>query len=92
MRLAYVENKKILARIQAPLQFFDLHIRVRALHRAFLSANAAKLVVVYQLRYRGMRAARRAIGVLAQLQLAELHAQRVYQQQSSNQRFANAED
>ena len=35
-----------------------------------------------------MRAADRAIGILAQLQFAELHAQRIDQEQSSGERIA----
>src|SRR5579884_2042975 len=39
-----------------------------------------------------MCSADRAIGVLAQLQLAELHAQGVYEQQAAYQRFAFTEN
>ena len=39
-----------------------------------------------------MRAADRAIGILAQLQLAESHGQRVEQQQPADERFAFADD
>jgi hypothetical protein len=39
-----------------------------------------------------MRPADRAIGILAQLEFAELHAQRVDQQQASDQRLAFAEN
>ena len=54
--------------------------------------DAAELVVVDQLGDGRMRAADRAVGILAQLQRAEVHAQRVDQQQAADQRLADAED
>ncbi len=39
-----------------------------------------------------MGSARRAIRILAQLQLAEAHGQRVDEQQAPNERFARAEN
>src|SRR5262249_35097628 len=39
-----------------------------------------------------MRAARRALGVLAQLELAELHAQSIHQQQAPNQGLTRSQD
>jgi hypothetical protein len=39
-----------------------------------------------------MRSARRAVRVLAQLQLAKLHPQGIDQQQPPDQRFARAQD
>ena len=54
--------------------------------------HAAELFVVDQLADRRMRAAHRAVGVLAQLQLAEAHAQRVVNQEAADERFADAEE
>src|SRR5579864_1250475 len=92
MRLAHVENKHVVLLVQTALQFFYLNLRNSVAHRLFLPTNAAKLVVVYQLRYRGMRAAHRAVGVLAKLQFTELHAQGIHQQQAANERFADPKD
>ena len=50
--------------------------------------NAAELLVVDQRGHGRMGAAYRAIRVLAQLQLAETHAQRIHQQQAPDQRIA----
>src|SRR5271155_2911540 len=92
VRLAHVEDEEILFRIQTALQLFYLNFRKSSSHRFLLPTNAAKLVVVYQLRDRRMRAADRAVGILAQLEFAKLHAQRVNQQQPSDERLARAED
>src|SRR5580692_8008496 len=46
--LAYVEHEKILARIQTPLELFDLYFGNACFHRFLLAADATKLVVVYQ--------------------------------------------
>src|SRR5271166_5177850 len=92
VRLTHIEDEEILSRIQTPLQFFYLNLRNSSYHRFFLPANSAKFVVVYQLRHRGMRAANRAIGILAQLQFAKLHAQCIDQQQPSDKRLARTEN
>src|ERR1700674_1936556 len=90
--LAHIENKYVVARIQPALELFNLHICRRVGHRFFLPANAAKLVVVYQLGHRGVCAAHRTVAVLAQLEHAELHVDGIDQQQTSDQRFAFAQD
>ena len=54
--------------------------------------DAAKLVVVDQLGHGRIGAADRAIGILAQLQLAEAHGERVDEEQAADQRLAFAED
>ena len=61
-------------------------------HRLLLAANSAKLVVVDQLGDGRMRSADRAIGVLAQLEFAELHVQGIDQQQPADQRLALAQN
>ncbi len=92
VRLAHIEDKEILLRIQPPLQLFHLNFRNSISHRFFLPANAAKLVVVYQLRHCRMRAANRALRILAQLEFTEFHPERVNQQQPSNERFAHSKN
>ena len=92
MWLAHVEDEEIVPGIQPPLQFFYLYFRDACLHCGFLPTNSTKLVVVYQLRDGGMGAAHRAVGILPQLQLAELHAESIDQQQPSDQRLARAQN
>ena len=90
VRLAHIEHEQVFFRVQAPLQIFHLNLGNTVAHRLLLSTNAAKLVVVYQLRDCRMRTADGAVGILPQLQLAEFHSQRVDQQQSSDERIAYA--
>src|SRR5581483_6517097 len=92
VRLAHIQNKQVFAAVQALFQFFNRHGRHTALHRLFFPADAAELVVVNELAHGGMRAAGGAVGILAQLELAEAHAQRVYQHQTPDKRLALAED
>src|ERR1700733_6697340 len=88
VRLAHVEDKKIIARVQTALKFFYLHFRNASFHcfllALFFTADSEKLVVVYLFFDGAMRSAGRAIGILTQLELAKLHTQRVDEQQSSN--------
>src|SRR5215469_14388023 len=92
VRLADIEDEQIVLRVQAPLQFFDLNLGNSARHRFLLPTNAAKLVVVYQLRDGRMRSARGAVRILAQLELAELHSEGIDQQQAADQRLTRAKD
>src|ERR1700734_1431158 len=92
VRLAHIEHEHIILRIETPLQLFDLNFRNSIRHRFLLPTNAAKLVVVYQLRDRGMRATHRAVGIFSQFQLAKLHAQSVNEQEPSNERLADSEN
>ena len=92
MRLAHIEHEQIFFRVQTPLQIFHLNLGNTVAHGLLLSTDAAKLVVVYQLRDSGMRTAHRAIRILPQLQFAKLHAQRVNQQQPPDQRLAYTQD
>src|SRR5262249_31599694 len=78
--------------IQPPFQLFDLHLGNSRLHWLFLSADTAEFIVVDQLGDRRMLAARRAVGILAQLQFAEFHAQRVDQQEPPDERVACTKD
>src|SRR6202035_5324479 len=54
--------------------------------------NAAELLVIDQRGDGGVSTANRAVRILAQLQLAETHAQRIHQQQAPDQRIALAQD
>src|SRR5712664_1403254 len=91
--LAHIENEQIISTIEPGLEFAwsDFrHLHGRA--RGFFAADAAEFVVIDQLGDGGMRAAHRAIRVLAQLELAELHPESVKKQQSSHEIIAAAED
>src|SRR2546428_477985 len=83
MRLAHGEDENFVAMVQASLQlgrgdFGDL----RCGRRSFLAANAAELFVVNHLGDGAVLAANRASGILAQLELAEAHSQRIEQERS----------
>src|SRR5712664_532944 len=93
VRFADIQNEKIVAAIQARFQLSrrDLrHLNIR--RRSFLAAHAAEFVVVDELVNGAMLSAHRAIGILAQLQLAEFHSQGVKQQQAALEAIASAED
>src|SRR5579862_4253784 len=92
MRFAHIEHKKILAGIQAALEFFHLHLGNRCFHGLLLTTNSAKLVVVYQFCNGGMSATGRAVRIFAQLEFAELHAQRVNQKKAPDKRLAYTEN
>src|SRR3984957_3102970 len=89
VRFAHVENEKIVALVETRLQFLrcDLwNAQVRSLR--FFAANSAELVVIDELVDRAMLAAHRAIRILAQLQFAELHSERIEQKQATNETVA----
>src|SRR5580704_2100983 len=96
MRLTHVEHEKILARIQTPLELFDLYFGNACFHwfllALFFTANSTKLVVVYQFCDGAMRPAGRTVGILAQLELAELHAKRIDEQQPPDEWVTLAKD
>ena len=73
----------LLRRVRSPAGVGAVELRRR---------HAAELLVVDQRRDGRVRAAHRAVRILAQLQLAELHPQRVEQQEPADQRLADAED
>src|ERR1700691_1763229 len=67
-RLANIENEQVLTSVHAPLQFPHAELGNSILHCLFLfgfGPNAAELLVVDEFRYRRMRAADWAIGILA---------------------------
>src|ERR1700678_145338 len=95
MRFAHIEEEVVLARVALLLErsyrnLLDTVNQWRVSRRRRL--YAAKLLVINQLGHGGMRAASRAIRILAQLELAEAHVQRVHQQQAPDERLALAQD
>src|ERR1700722_17853254 len=86
VRLAHIENEEIVAFIEPRLQFLWRDLWNRQIRRrGFFPAHAAEFVVVDQLMDGAMLAAHRAIRILAQLQFAELHSQRIEQQQPADE-------
>src|SRR5580692_4961193 len=89
MRLAHVEHEKVFAGIETPFEFLYLYFGNACFHwfllALFFTANSTKLVVVYQFCDGAMRPAGRTVGILAQLELAELHAKRIDEQQPTNE-------
>src|ERR1019366_9852672 len=80
-----------------------VHLFLQLLHRdrghAHLSLllflhprDTTELLVVDEPRHSGIRAADGAIGVLAHLELAEAHAERVHEEEPSDERFAGSDD
>src|SRR3954469_23903344 len=92
VRLANVEHKDVVAGINAPLQFLRLDLPDVPSHRSRLTAHAAELLIIDQLGNGGIHAAYGALGIFAQFEFAETHAQRVNQQKTSDERIASAED
>src|SRR3954466_3711912 len=92
VRFAYVEHEDVFSGIEAPFQLFRLNLGNVCCHWSFLTANSTKLLVVDQFRYGPIRSAHRAIGILAQLQLAKAHSQCIHKQQSPDQRVASSQD
>src|SRR5262249_13356282 len=93
MRLAHVENEKVVAAIESRFQFTrsdfgDLHIGCGS----FFAAYAAEFIVVDELCDGAMRATHWAVGILAQLEFAEFHSQRVKQKQAANKTVAAAQN
>ena len=88
VRLANVEHKNIFPGIEAVLEFLGLNLGNLRARFGFglFSANAAELVVINQFLDRRIRAADRALRILAHAQLAEAHSQRIHQQQAADQR------
>ncbi len=80
--LAHVENVEVVAAVEALFQIFHLHFGCGHFGLGLLAANSAELLIVNQLGDGRILSASRAIGILAQLEFAELHAERVDQQQA----------
>src|SRR5262249_2478107 len=82
MWFADIENEEIVATIKAHFQFARgdfWYLQIRG--GCFFAANAAEFVVVDELVDGAIRSAHRAVRVLAELEFAEFHAQRVEEEQ-----------
>ena len=90
--LAHIEHKEIVSGIEALLQFFRCHVQHGSSCPLLLATNAAEMLIVNQLRNCWMVAADRTVGVLAQLQFAKAHGERVHQKQASDERLARTQD
>src|SRR5437899_4511857 len=90
-RLADIEEDRCLPRIESLLELVggNLELLPDLLRRA---AEATEFLVVDQLLDRGVRATDRALRVLPQLQLAELHAKGVEHEEAADQRVAFTEE
>src|SRR5439155_1752183 len=85
VRLADIEHENVFTGIEPPLQLFYLNFGNSRLHRFLLTTDSAKFIVVDQFGHGWMGSASRAIRILAQLELAELHSQSINQQQAADQ-------
>src|SRR5213594_3200252 len=90
-RLSNVEEDDRLAPVDLLLQLRDrdLELLPDLLRRA---SQAAKLLVIDEFLDRRIRSADRALGVLAQLELPELHPERVEDEEAADQRVAPPEE
>src|SRR6185437_1097478 len=94
-RLAHVDELHIFAGIDPALQFLHTDLRDSVFQVGFLlcrGGDAAELLIVDELSDSRIDAADRALGVLAELEFAETHIQRVNEQKPPDQRLAFAED
>src|SRR5262249_20905675 len=95
LRIADIEDKHLLAAVEAAFQFlyrgFPRAIRRRG-SRRLLAADAAELVVVDQLGDRRLVAAHRALWIAADFEFLEGHLQGVVKQQPANERGAFAKN
>src|SRR5258708_6469498 len=93
VRLADIENKKIISAIEPGLEFarsnfWNLHGGAGS----FFAAHAAEFVVIDQLGDGAMRTAHWAIWIFAQLEFAEFHSESVKQQQAPHETIAAAKN
>src|SRR5205823_3841408 len=73
VRLADIEHENVFTGIEPTLQFLYLNFGNPRFHRFLLTTDSAKFIVVDQFGHGWMGSASRAIRILAQLELAELH-------------------
>src|ERR1700730_3251959 len=93
VRLADVQDKKIVAAIQARLQLARRDLRNLDIRcRGFFTAHATEFVVVDELVDSAVISAHWAIGIFAQLQFAKFHSQGIKQEQAPGEAVAAAED
>src|SRR5215213_268946 len=92
VRLAHVENVDVLVIVQLALELFDRDLRHAVLLFGRIGLrDAAELLVVDELRNRRVLAADRAVQILAELHLAEAHAQSIIEEEPSDERLADPE-
>src|ERR1700676_4837568 len=93
VRFAHIENEKIVATVETSLQFARRNFGNACSHgNKLLSTDSAELFVIDELMNCRVVAANRARRIPAQPQLAEAHAQRVEEQETPGERFADAEN
>src|SRR4029077_12728712 len=92
MRFAHVKDDQVLFGVKTLLQFFHADFRNSGAHRLFLSSHSTEFFVIDEFSHSGVSSANHAIRILAQLEFAELHAQRIHQQQPPDQRLAAAKN
>ncbi len=81
--------------IEAALQLLDCDLGnsvLQGLVPGGLGHDAAEMLVIDEGGDGGMLAANRALGILAQFELAEAHIERIHQQQPAGQGLALAQD
>src|SRR5260221_6000775 len=86
VRLADIENEKIIPAVEAGFEFARSNFR--HLHGgagSFFAAHTTEFVVIDQLGDRAMRSAHRAIWIFAQLEFAEFHSESVKQEQTPHE-------
>src|SRR5688572_7243907 len=92
MRLAHVEYVDVIAMIHLLLELSDRDLRYFVCRFCGVHLrDAAELLVVDQLRNRRVLAADGAVRVLAKFHLPKAHAQRVVEEEPSDERFADPE-
>src|SRR3989475_1685183 len=90
-RLAHVEQDRLLPRVDLLFQLLDRDLEIFAdLLRC--GTESAELFVIDKLLDRWIGTANRAFGVLPQLELAELHPERVEHEEPADERVAPAEE
>src|SRR6266849_5343844 len=93
VRLAHIENEKIIPAIETGLQFARSNFRhLHGRPGSFFAAHAAEFVVIDQLGDGAMRTAHRAIWIFAQLEFADFHTQGVEKQQPPHEIFPAAQN
>ena len=76
---ANINQNEIVAPVNFGSHFDRIQLSLCILRSSRLLRNSAEFLVVDKLCDRGILSARRAVGILAQLELTEFHAQRVNQ-------------
>src|SRR5207249_2620277 len=94
LRLADVDEEEAAPRVEELLELVCADLPVRTAEIALVDLgrssrlHSAELLIVDELRHGRVRAADGTLGVLAELELAEAHAERVEQEEPSDERRA----